>query len=155
MKRLGFLATVAFVMAGGIGLLTAADAAEQKGLEKFQGKWALVSGTVDGKDLDADELKNNFMVVKGARAVFLFKDKERGTATMKIDAGKKPAQYDITYEDGPAKGTTLKGIYKIDGDTLTMCSGGIGKDRPTEFASKAGSGTVLVVSKRVKDEAKK
>jgi hypothetical protein len=31
-----------------------------------------------------------------------------------------------------------------------LCYGGFGKDRPTEFASKAGSGTILVVQKRAK-----
>ena len=68
----------------------------------------------------------------------------------KLDPGKSPAHLDFTYEDGPAKGTTLKGVYKFEGDTLTVCFGGFGKDRPTEFASKAGSGTILIVQKRAK-----
>ena len=90
------------------------------------------------------------MAVKGEKATFLYKDKERGTGSMKVDPNKSPAHIDFTYEDGPAKGTTLKGIYKIEGDTLTICYGGFGKDRPTEFASKPGSGTILIVQKRAK-----
>ena len=93
---------------------------------------------------------DRFLAIKGEKATFLDKDKERGTGSMKIDPSKSPAHIDFTYEDGPAKGTTLKGIYKIEGDTLTICYGGLGKDRPTEFASKAGSGTILVVQKRAK-----
>jgi uncharacterized protein (TIGR03067 family) len=152
MKLLGFFAVVVLVMAGGIGLLSTAaaqkDGADKKELEKFQGKWATASVTVDGEA--EDEIKDRFLAIKGDKATFLDKDKERGTGSMKLDPGKSPAHLDFTYEDGPAKGTTLKGIYKFEGDTLTFCYGGFGKDRPTEFASKAGSGTILIVQKRAK-----
>jgi|ERR1043166_2634566 uncharacterized protein (TIGR03067 family) len=152
MKLLGFFAVVVFVMAGGIGLVSTAAAqkegAAKKELEKFQGKWATVAITVDGQD--EDEIKDRFLAIKGEKATFLDKDKERGTGSMKIDPGKSPAHIDFTYEDGPAKGNTLKGIYKFEGDTLTFCYGGFGKDRPTEFASKAGSASILIVQKRAK-----
>jgi uncharacterized protein (TIGR03067 family) len=151
MKLLGFFAVVVFVMAGGIGLLSTAVAQKEgadKKLEKFQGKWATASVTVDGEA--EDEIKDRFLAIKGDKATFLDKDKERGTGSMKLDPGKSPARLDFTYEDGPAKGKTLKGIYKFEGDTLTLCYGGFGKNRPTEFASKAGSGTILIIQKRAK-----
>jgi uncharacterized protein (TIGR03067 family) len=152
MKRLGFFAVVVFVMAGGIGLLSTAAAqkegAAKRELEKFQGKWATVSITVDAQD--EDEIKDRFIAIKGEKATFLDKDTERGKGSMKIDPGKSPAHIDFTYEDGPAKGKTLKGIYKFEGDTLTFCYGGFGEDRPSEFASKAGSGSILIVQKRAK-----
>jgi uncharacterized protein (TIGR03067 family) len=154
MRALGFFAVVALGMAGGIGLLSAAAAqkegADRKELDKFQGKWTPVSVTVDGKTQEEDEIKDRFMVVKGEKATAMYKDKERGTASLKLDPGKSPAHIDSTYQDGPAKGTTLKGIYKFERDMLTICYGGLGKDRPTEFASKPGSGTILVVQKRAK-----
>ena len=152
MKLLGFFAVVVFVMAGGIGLLSTAAAqkegADKKELKKFQGKWATASITVDGEA--EDEVKERFLAIKGDKATFLYEDKERGTGSMKLDPGKSPPHLDFTYEDGPAKGMTLKGIYKFEGDTLTFCYGGFGKDRPTEFASKAGSGVILIVQKRAK-----
>jgi uncharacterized protein (TIGR03067 family) len=152
MKRLGFFAVVVLVTAGGIGLLSTAAAqkegADNKELENFQGKWATASVTVDGNV--EDEIKDRFIAFKGEKSTFLDKEKERGTGSMKVDPSKSPAHIDFTYEDGPAKGTTLKGIYKFDGDTLTFCYGGFGKDRPTEFASKAGSGTILIVQQRAK-----
>jgi uncharacterized protein (TIGR03067 family) len=152
MKLLGFFAVVVFVMAGGIGLLSTAvaqkEGADKKELEKFQGKWAIASVTVDGEA--EDEIKDRFLAIKGDKATFLDKGKERGTGSLKLDPGKSPAHLDFTYEDGPAKGTTLKGIYKFEGDTLTLCYGGFGEDRPAEFASKAGSGTILIVQKRAK-----
>jgi uncharacterized protein (TIGR03067 family) len=151
MKRLGFLAVAVFATAGGVGLPSAAgqkDGADAKELEKFQGKWATAAVTVDGKKEDED--KDRFLVIKDAKATFLYKDSERGSGSIKVDPGKSPGHIDFTYEDGPAKGTTLKGIYKFEKETLTVCYGGIGKDRPTEFASKAGSESILVVQKKAK-----
>jgi uncharacterized protein (TIGR03067 family) len=150
MKRLGFCALVALVTAGGIGLLSTATAQDKKEVGKLDGKWEAVSVTVDGKAQEPEELKDRFLVIKGDKAMFLYKDKERGTASVKIDPAKTPAHIDTTYEDGAAKGATLKGIYKIEGDTMTICYGGLNKDRPTEFASKPGSGMILIVQKRVK-----
>src|SRR5262245_57593115 len=153
MRLLKFFAVVGLVTAGGIGLQSAAaqkEGADKKKLERFQGKWVLVSISFDGKAWEEDEMKDRFVMLKGGKSNRLYKDKERGTASLKIDPSKSPAQIDSTNEDGPGKGVTTKGIYKFDGDTLTICFGGIGKDRPTEFASQPGSGTMLFVHKRAK-----
>jgi hypothetical protein len=47
-------------------------------------------------------------------------------------------------------GKTIKGIYKIDENTLTSSVAQAGKARPTEFASKPGTGRTLRVFKRAK-----
>jgi hypothetical protein len=43
-----------------------------------------------------------------------------------------------------------KGIYELNGDTLKSCVASPGKERPTEFSAKAGSGHTLRVFKCVK-----
>jgi uncharacterized protein (TIGR03067 family) len=39
----------------------------------------------------------------------------------KIDADGYPKTIDLTSDRGPAKGKVLKGIYELDGNTLTVC----------------------------------
>jgi len=51
---------------------------------------------------------------------------------------------------GPDKGKTLLGIYELSDDAYKVCFAAPGKDRPTEFNSKEGSGNRLIVMKREK-----
>src|SRR5207253_6260991 len=68
----------------------------------------------------------------------------------KIDPTKKPKQSEATYTEGELKGKTVLGIYEVDGDNMRICSALPGKDRPTEFSSKEGSGHALITYKREK-----
>jgi hypothetical protein len=52
--------------------------------------------------------------------------------------------------EGPNKGKTIPAIYERDGDTLRVCYNLSGKNRPTEFKTKAGAQLFLVTCKREK-----
>ena len=58
------------------------------------------------------------------------------------------------FEDteGALKGKVWKGIYALDGDTLTTCDNGPDPDksRPAAFEAKSGSGYILITFKRAK-----
>jgi uncharacterized protein (TIGR03067 family) len=134
------------------GLLLAADAkddAATKELDKFTGTWTAASIVEDGKEVAKDEVEKVSLTVKGEGYTF-----RRGDAviegTHKLDPSKTPKTIDAVRSSGPDKGKTILGIYELTDDTYKVCFAPAGQDRPTEFASKAGSGNRLIVMKRVK-----
>ena len=126
------------------GLGTGDDA--DKDLKKLTGTWEEVSHTADGKARTADELKGHTVVIDAAGKWEAFKD---GTSllkgTVKLDPAQKPKSADWAIEGSDM---VAKGIYEVDGDTWKHCYSLT--ERPTEFASKEGSGAHYVVLKRVK-----
>jgi uncharacterized protein (TIGR03067 family) len=119
-------------------------AAEAKRLE---GAWQLVSAVKDGKETPADVVKKIRVTIKnGKHTVHFGDDVLAKEISFSIDPTKNPKQTTDTLPDGKE----IKGIYKLDGDTLTSCVAEPGKERPTEFAAKPGSGHTLRVFQRVK-----
>ncbi len=130
------------------GFLVIAAAQAQDNAKDLDGKWVVVSAERDGKA--DDNLKGAVRVNAGGKYTVTPKDGKPIPGAFKVDATKKPRTMDMMPEEGRYKGKTLLGVYEVDGDTLKVCFAEPGKDRPTEFISKAGSGHVLVLHKRVK-----
>jgi uncharacterized protein (TIGR03067 family) len=124
----------------------AADDASKKDLEKLQGTWQLQSATRDGVAAPAEEGPKIKLTFKGNKLTLLEGERPYN-ATVMLDATRKPATINFVLEDGKQ---TVKGIYLLDGDTLKMCTGAPGNERPREFASKAGTDVSLTVYKREK-----
>jgi uncharacterized protein (TIGR03067 family) len=122
----------------------------QNDLDQLQGSWTMVLLFINGDEVAADQVKTGALVVDGGE----YRPKLGANAadtTIKVDSSKTPKAIDFTHTTGPQKGTTLKGIYKIERDELTICRGLTeGEDRPTEFSAPKGSGLLLVVWKRSK-----
>jgi len=133
-------------------LLLAAEEAKdaaKKELEKFTGTWQAMSIEHDGKEAAAEAVKDVKLVVKGEHyTLFTAKDTIKGTH--KLNPTKKPKQIDALRSEGPNAGETLKGIYTLDNDTFKVCFAPPGKERPTEFSTKTGGGSRLLVLKRGK-----
>jgi uncharacterized protein (TIGR03067 family) len=145
MKRILFLAlSIALVAAD------SKEDASKKDVAAMQGDWACDRMERDGQKFPDEAAQAYFRTVKGnAYTVSRFK-KAVGKGTFTLDATKSPKQIDITLADGPAKGKTVLGIYKIDGDTLTICNAGPGGKRPAEFKAPQKSGQTLAVWSREK-----
>jgi RNA polymerase sigma factor (sigma-70 family) len=115
--------------------------------EKIVGTWAFMSLVKGGqKEPEEDFKEAKLIFAAGAKLTAKLPKGEKG-GTYKLDPAKKPKAITVTTEEGG----TLLGIYKLEGDTLTVCLGDENdNDRPTEFASKEGTKVALVVLKREK-----
>jgi uncharacterized protein (TIGR03067 family) len=135
-----------------VGLLLAADGTKKddndKDAKKLEGTWAVVSLEREGQKDPPDEQAKGITLTFAAGGKVTFKTPDREiNGKYKIDAGKKVKE--ITLEANDEK--TLYGIYKLDGDSLTVCAVDTSADeRPTEFATKEGSKARLLVLKREK-----
>src|SRR5262245_22315601 len=89
------------------------------------GGWKVVEATVAGKAFKATlngERGGKFVeelwmvIFKGDSFFYISRDDGRikGSATFKVDTSKKPMHIDVTASDGPDKGQTNLGIYKLD-----------------------------------------
>jgi uncharacterized protein (TIGR03067 family) len=124
--------------------------AAQKEMKKLEGAWSMVSLEVNANLTSEEDAKNFKLEVAGDKWNVSIND-HTIEATYRVDPTKSPKEIDLTYLEGPIKGQPIAGIYLLEGDTLKMCRcQEPNKDRPTEFATLAGSGLLLVVWKRVK-----
>jgi uncharacterized protein (TIGR03067 family) len=145
MKRHALLFLAVSLLPTGAGWLFAAQDqgdAVKKELEKLQGTWKLVSGETNGEQFTADEVGytitftgDKFVVKRGNDVV--------RAGTQKLDPTKEPRSVDAQVTEGEGRGTTMLGIYELDGDTLKACFDPNGKKRPTEFKTSPDSGLFL------------
>jgi uncharacterized protein (TIGR03067 family) len=124
----------------------------ERELARFQGTWQLVSAEADGVKAPWDWTDKIRVVIKGSRHAVMFGDKEVAhSIPFAIDPTTTPKSVVDTLEAGPDVGEQIKGIYNLEGDTLTSCVARTGEERPTGFASKPGTGHTLRVFGRVND----
>jgi len=137
---------------GGFAFLLAVvsiSADEKKDATELQGTWVFVSVKEKGKDEPLpDKSTPEFIFTKDRLQVF-FDGKKVKDHQIKVDATKTPKQIDILGErDDPRDDL---GIYKIEGDTLTIASARGENARPKDFSGKSDKET-LVVAVRKKDK---
>jgi uncharacterized protein (TIGR03067 family) len=135
-----------------VGLLAGtARADEAKAAKKAeQAAWKVTRMVVDGAEVPADNLKKITLIVSGNNYVVKEGGKTVTTGTVKLDQSKNPITIDRTVTAGEDKGKTFLGIVEMTADTMKVCWAPAGKERPTEFASKKGSGHILQVFEKQK-----
>lgn len=138
----------------GLGLcvgVVGAGAADDAKTDPTAGKWVIESVTRGGKE--DPELKGAVREHKGADYTITPAEGKKAQAVkgkIAVDTTKQPFKLDMTPASGRYKDKVLKGIFKVEGDTLTVAFAEPGKDRPGAFESAPGDGMVLAVHKRAK-----
>jgi uncharacterized protein (TIGR03067 family) len=137
----------------GIALVLAAPGAKdapKKEPPSIVGEWVAESGIRGGRP-DNPPPGTTLRFTKDGKVIIQEGNDGRAMeGTYTADSKKEPAEVDIV-PPATEKGPTIQAIYKIEGDTLTMCFS-MGGDRPKTFDSAAGSETMLVTCKRVKKD---
>jgi uncharacterized protein (TIGR03067 family) len=118
------------------------------------GEWVGEKMVAGGQERPAP--KDGITFTFSADGKMTVKEAARGKSediSYKIDAKKDPREIDMMPPEKGNAGTfpSITGIYKIEGDTLTICFSVAGT-RPTAFASPAGTMTMLMTLKRLKKE---
>lgn len=139
-----------FLLASG---LLAADPDPKTELAKFQGSWVLVSGVVDGKPVDAEQVKKGRLTYEGDKATLVtpHQSAEQISAKVTLKPVGKGGEMDFVRDKGPGVGVTMQSRYEWDGaDSYKIVFDPTGKERPKTLESKPGSGRILHVWKREK-----
>lgn len=130
-------------------LLVAADASKTDGaagdLEKLQGFWTPIAWTHDGVESMVYPGPDVDKGYKGDRCLY---GDGADNCRFAIDPTKSPKTMDVFIEHGRRAGATGLGIYKFDGDLLTICSAITPLPRPTDFTAPQGSKRHLITYKR-------
>jgi|SRR4051812_39811459 len=118
--------------------------------KRLQGKWACVAAEKDGRKAPPEILKfvatftDDKMTFDTTDA-----DKKEGPDKREfkivLDPSKKPKWIDMVKS---AEGKGAMGIYKLEGDELTICVGEKDVERPSEFAAPEGSKLNLITFKK-------
>ena len=133
----------------GTGLVLAFAQPADDAQQKLQGTWTATTAERDGKA--ADDVVGHRLSFTGNRFQILSKDgKPLYAGTVRVNLSAKPWAIDFEHTEEALKGKTWKGIYALDGDTLTICDNApnLDKGRPDSFETKSGSGYEVVTFKR-------
>jgi uncharacterized protein (TIGR03067 family) len=140
---------VALGLLGSLIVLAPDDAGTDRAeRERHQGTWRVTSFVADGAEAPPEVAGEMSRVVEGDHVVW----KRGGTSfagtTVELDPAADPKAIDVIPDGGKLKGKRVLGIYRLDGDTLTICMAGPDQDRPHEFAAGKGSGRTLMTFRR-------
>ena len=133
---LGWPVVVATLLAG-CAAVSSADSADP---QQWQGTWRLVDAIYDGELQNADMA----WVVEGDHYRTRMDGRiQTDLQTFQLDVSRK--RIDVFHHDTPpgTYGGSVKGIYKISGDSLTVCYELTGQRYPKSFDAPRGSRQVL------------
>jgi uncharacterized protein (TIGR03067 family) len=123
-------------------LLAAGNVGRADDSKDIQGVWKVEKAVERGKEMPAEKREKIRLEFKDGKAIAREEGDKDHPADYTIDSAKSPKHITIKPTDKDA----MEGIYKLEGDTLTICLARDG--RPNKF--EAGDKSMLLVLKRDK-----
>jgi uncharacterized protein (TIGR03067 family) len=116
------------------------------------GTWKQKSITYQSTDLTEANAPHKLHWVVKADTITIFSvgKQNRGSWTYQIDTSRSPVTLDLTVTGSR---TTYPGIYKVEGDTLTVLLQNLpdqGQPRPSDFDQRTAVGVACYVFERVR-----
>ena len=114
----------------------------------LHGRWTAVKAEREGRE--AADIVGHLLIVEGKTFRIQENGKTIHEGTLEVDASARPATIDFKHTGPSSGGKTWRGIYKVDGSTLTICDNAadVHKARPASFDTGPDTGLVRVVFKR-------
>jgi uncharacterized protein (TIGR03067 family) len=112
---------------------------------KMQGEWVCLqmTWTIDGVVETARP--KIILVIKADLVKYVLTDswgKGLGEGTVTLNTTRKPRGFDLFDLEGD-KGLGLRGIYRLQGDTMTIALSSKGDDYPPDFRPREGQGILV------------
>jgi uncharacterized protein (TIGR03067 family) len=118
-------------------------------LKALVGTWTIDKAELGGVNV-LERLKPlDFEIKQGGKYTAKHGD-EIDNGSFTIDTSKAPKQMNIKPNGGPNKGKSVKSIYKLEGDTITVCYELAGIERPVSFGTKPNTTLYQAVYTRKK-----
>jgi len=118
--------------------------------DAITGAWSMTTSEMNGQKVPDDEMKKLSLVLtmKDGKYTTASAGQQTDAGDYTADEAASPKTFEIKPGEGPRKGTVMKAIYKLEGDTLTVCYDVAGKEYPKEFKTQADDGRLVAVYKR-------
>jgi uncharacterized protein (TIGR03067 family) len=123
--------------------VTVAAPAPKETLQPLLGHWACTARIYNGRPSDLDPCEWEFATRgKLVKRLGGYEPDQRRYA---VDPTTTPGHLDLITEE-----ETVEAIFRVEGDTLTICYCNTSNDRPNRFESPAGTNLILMTFRRAK-----